>query len=394
MTRGIGAPKRVQGDSVTAYERVPLDDYWMQEHRLQKLLDKHPDLVPVNEFGSAWGPLVSLGREIQVSAGSIDNLFVSPTGELTLVETKLWRNPEARRVVVAQILDYAAALSRLSYDELDKRVKRQEGGQSIRQRVEIAYTDRADDEARFIDTVARNLGSGSMLLLIIGDGIREDLEDIAGLLQRDPGLRFQVGLVELRFYRSPGSTNDHLVVPQVVGRSREIARTVIEVIGDRRDEFGVIVVTSDGESTSGSDRLGSIDEFVRRTAELIGRQRAEALRDLAKWWETKRRQPIELKQDSITLRGRFDPESNRTVSVMNLNVSGRLMGSVQPMANTQAILDPTEAAQRFGDAGFTGNANWPTKEPDLSDSAEMNRCRELLDWIGDSLDEARAEAAS
>ena len=43
-------------------------------------------------------------------------------GYLTLVETKLWRNPEARRTVVAQIIDYASHLSTWTYDDLRQAV--------------------------------------------------------------------------------------------------------------------------------------------------------------------------------------------------------------------------------------------------------------------------------
>jgi hypothetical protein len=39
------------------------------------------------------------------------------------VETKLWRNPEAHRTVVAQILEYAKNLTSWDYDSVDKAVK-------------------------------------------------------------------------------------------------------------------------------------------------------------------------------------------------------------------------------------------------------------------------------
>jgi hypothetical protein len=41
---------------------------------------------------------------------------------LTLVECKLWKNPEARRQVVAQTLDCVSALSRWSYADLQAKV--------------------------------------------------------------------------------------------------------------------------------------------------------------------------------------------------------------------------------------------------------------------------------
>ena len=45
--------------------------------------------------------------EVNCGYGSIDNLFLTPTGDIILVETKLWSNAKARREVVAQALDYA-----------------------------------------------------------------------------------------------------------------------------------------------------------------------------------------------------------------------------------------------------------------------------------------------
>ncbi|RIL08226.1 MAG: hypothetical protein DCC71_00310 [Proteobacteria bacterium] len=40
--------------------------------------------------------------ELELAGRFADNLLVNPDGNLTLVECKLWRNPEARRSVIAQ----------------------------------------------------------------------------------------------------------------------------------------------------------------------------------------------------------------------------------------------------------------------------------------------------
>jgi hypothetical protein len=45
-------------------------------------------------------------------AGPLDALFINRHGALGLVKCKLWRNPQARREVVGQILDYAKELAR------------------------------------------------------------------------------------------------------------------------------------------------------------------------------------------------------------------------------------------------------------------------------------------
>jgi len=53
------------------------------------------------------GTLISAAMEVNCGHESIDNLFLTPTGDIILVETKLWSNAEARREVAAQALDYA-----------------------------------------------------------------------------------------------------------------------------------------------------------------------------------------------------------------------------------------------------------------------------------------------
>ena len=65
------------------------------EEWLQELLYKHPSILPVDSINSSFAPLIALGREI----AGIDDLFISPEGLITIVETKLWRNPESRFVM-------------------------------------------------------------------------------------------------------------------------------------------------------------------------------------------------------------------------------------------------------------------------------------------------------
>ena len=92
--------ENAEGESLI---RIHKDDVFFQEKWLQKLLYKHPKILPVDLLDEKFASPISIGREI----ANIDNLFISPKGHLVIVETKLWRNPEAHRTVVAQILDYA-----------------------------------------------------------------------------------------------------------------------------------------------------------------------------------------------------------------------------------------------------------------------------------------------
>ena len=88
------------------------DEAWIRD-----LVFAHPAALPVNEIEPSFGPLIPVCTELDTrTAGFADALFLNPLGMPTLVECKLWRNPEARREVVGQILDYASALRRTFVD--------------------------------------------------------------------------------------------------------------------------------------------------------------------------------------------------------------------------------------------------------------------------------------
>ena len=95
---------------------------------------------------------------------------------------------------------------------------------------ELVSGDSELDESRFVDAVVRNLKTGRFLLLIAGDGIREEMERMAEFLQETPQLRFTLALVELQVYRVLGG-DDLLTMPLVVGRTSEVERAVVRVTG-------------------------------------------------------------------------------------------------------------------------------------------------------------------
>ena len=81
------------------------------EDALQTLLEKHPEIIPGKQIdpGADDPPrFFLLRREMPVSGWSLDHLFVDQRGILTLVEAKLIQNPESRRDVIGQIIEYAA----------------------------------------------------------------------------------------------------------------------------------------------------------------------------------------------------------------------------------------------------------------------------------------------
>jgi hypothetical protein len=122
--RRTGTPLLQASDGLIIQpKRVSFTQKTFDENRIQELICAHPEILPVNEIEPIFSPLISIGREVPTKAGFIDNLYLSPQGYLTIVETKLWRNPEARREVVGQIIYYAKDISKWSFKELEDQVR-------------------------------------------------------------------------------------------------------------------------------------------------------------------------------------------------------------------------------------------------------------------------------
>lgn len=100
----------VDGDAVDVLHAGSFADQYAEE-RIQAWADTCPALV------NGGQPMLSLGTEIITRHGhAIDNLFLDGNGTLLAVEMKRGRSP---RDVVAQVLDYAAHVSRLEWPDVD-----------------------------------------------------------------------------------------------------------------------------------------------------------------------------------------------------------------------------------------------------------------------------------
>lgn len=238
-------------ERIPVLERIPFDEREFHEDWLQERLFKHPEVLPFGEIDPSFGPVMPLCRELPTNAGYLDVAYVGVTGRIALVECKLWRSPEARREVVGQILDYAKELASWDYERLSRAVGRaaRRSGDALWD--VAAAQDPNLDQAVFVDDVTRNLKEGRFLLLIVGDGIREEVESIAAFLQSQPGIRFSFALVEMAVYRMPSEPGGFLMQPRVLARTVEIERFVV-----RREGEGVAVEDMAGGEASGESESG------------------------------------------------------------------------------------------------------------------------------------------
>ena len=204
------------------------------ERWLQNLIFSFPQALPVSEIDSGLDTLVPICLEMPLQAGYVDNLYVTEDGDIVVAECKLWRNPEARREVVAQIIDYAHAMASWTYEELDQAVRKGilPDGSRIKNSLYEIVSLRADiDEAAFVDAISRNLRLGRLLLLVVGDGIREGAETLGQYLQMHAGFHFTLAMVEIPVFRSP--TGGVVVTPRLLARTVNIERGIVRVVDGR-----------------------------------------------------------------------------------------------------------------------------------------------------------------
>lgn len=212
----------------TLLERVPLNggsESQFNEKWLQRALFQCPACLPVNEIDPHIGPLVPVCMELETGSGPADILYVTPSGQVVIVETKLWRNPQARREVIGQILDYAKQLTSWTYDVLDGAAANATKNQSGYLLNCVVRNHPDVDESSFVDGVKRSLETGDFLLLIVGDGIRYGTEALVTFLERYGHLRFGLGLVEVAAYRLP--TGQMLLQPRILAKTELVQRTLL-----------------------------------------------------------------------------------------------------------------------------------------------------------------------
>jgi hypothetical protein len=240
----------MQSDSAQAY----------QECALQEVIDRWPNILPIADFLPSVENVCSLGREIPIpvadgAEGLTDNLLVTDDAHLVIVETKLWRNPEALREVIAQSLQYTMGVSQLSPETFERCLRRGDAiahrlgaDETVFQRACSELPQRADDFEEALDRLRRN---GDILLLIVGDGVRPSAERLVAWMNKAVGgAPFKLGLVELRFYDMPGG--GRIIVPKSLLRITEAARHVVTInmIGTAREQVTAsITVPSEMQTT-------------------------------------------------------------------------------------------------------------------------------------------------
>jgi hypothetical protein len=250
------SPVRITDGISTSIEKIELktnSSFSYDEKWLQNFLFDNPSSIPIEDIDNTYTGMLPICCELNTPAGPLDILYITQQGKLVIVEVKLWRNPEARRKVVAQVIDYAKELNKWDYEDLQREISKQTGkkGNVLYELVKSQWPE--SDEATFVDSVSRSLRKGDFLLLIIGDGIQEGTENIADFMNNVAQLQFTLGLLEVAIFKLSGS--DFLVQPRVLAKTVIVERTVIELTS------ADMVVVDDEKSDEANEAISSVRAY-------------------------------------------------------------------------------------------------------------------------------------
>lgn len=245
------------------------------ERFLQDLLAANPELLPLDAIRKDVGPLQCVGREVGVPSGCIDNLYISASGCPVLVETKLWRNPQARREVLSQTLEYVKDLVKMDFEWFEQQWKTfRESTPHNEFSLAEQISNLAQDEISegvFVDRVNHALMRGDILALIVGDGIETRLQElVSDLCKKSSHLRYALALCELSFFQLGSKESDGMiVVPRVVNNVEPVQRAYVrvELADELQKKLVVTPVEVEVEEATGPLRINLNEEEFLRSVE-------------------------------------------------------------------------------------------------------------------------------
>jgi hypothetical protein len=185
------------------------------EDALQTFLQEYPQIIPGKQIDpGSEDPFhfLLLRREMPIGSWSLDHLYVDQRGILTLVETTLFQNPESRREVIGQIIEYAANATEFwsggsARQKATEFWKNQNSPRDLDEMLQEEFGGELNIED-FWRRVEENLDCSRIRLIIATDELRPEVRQMIEYLNRQMQNAEILGL-ELKFY---GDETESLVL--------------------------------------------------------------------------------------------------------------------------------------------------------------------------------------
>ncbi|MDD4027409.1 MAG: hypothetical protein PHO75_04485, partial [Candidatus Shapirobacteria bacterium] len=207
------------------------------EDNLQQYIYDNPESIPLYDIKEDIKLLI-LAREFSTKSGPIDALGVDKDGELYLIETKFYKNPD-KRTVVAQVLDYGASLwsNFRDFGNFIEQINlhtNKDFGKTLKQRL-TDFFEISDDEINYLlENTRRNLNDGNFKFVVLMDHLHDQLKDLIIFLNNNS--EFTVYAVELEYYKHQ---DFEILIPKLYGSEvkKDIGKSTVSKIILTDEEF-------------------------------------------------------------------------------------------------------------------------------------------------------------
>lgn len=242
------------------WQKVEKGKYKNEDH-LQKILYDDPGLIPIADLGSGHKPLLVVVRELGLPrSGSTDIIGIDENGGISIIEAKLATNPDVKRTVIGQILEYAAFLWNKTYEEFDEMIARRLNRHLIDIMGERAENNEWSEED-FRSNVARALERGDFTLFIAVDEMNDSLKRILEFLNSRDMSNLEIYALSLPYFEQDGK---EFLVPKIFGYSSIVKEKPKGIIWNEKGFFDQASKELDAK---GVEILRNLYEFAKEAGE-------------------------------------------------------------------------------------------------------------------------------
>ncbi len=205
------------------------NDNFDYEDVLQKQIADMPLLIPMEAITEETVVNITIGHEWPAGNGSADVVLLGSDAVITIVETKLKKSPEARREVIAQVIEYAAYLSEWTISEISRQAEESFNSdkasaefqnKTFNQVIREFREDSDEGVDAFKASVERNLRQGRIRLVVAVDEVGEQAQKIISFVNSYSA--FDIYLLQISAYEQDGQ---QIFVPSLFGYARKVGTT-------------------------------------------------------------------------------------------------------------------------------------------------------------------------
>ncbi|MDP2806587.1 MAG: hypothetical protein Q8O74_00425, partial [bacterium] len=239
-----------------------------KEGYLQKYIHENPESIPVYEIEEDKNLFV-VAREFPTESGPIDALAIDKDGDIYVVETKLYKNPD-KRTVVAQALDYGASLWRHGdYNEFMSKINNE-----ISNKFKISFEEKIkeffniDDEqiVLMLNAINVNLKRGNIKFVVLMDAIDDRLKDLIVYINQNS--QFDIYAVQMEYYKFE---KYEIMIPKLFGAEvkKEIRVSTSVGVRNKWDEERFFEVVNNNLKKSDAEAIKILYEYSKGKADQI-----------------------------------------------------------------------------------------------------------------------------